>query len=362
MIGLDFLKKLELPKFDFRLGFRSSSLVGIDIGSESVKVVQLKKERERAVLETYGELKPERYFKTTGVRTLLQYSDQELKNLLADVLAEANVTTTRAVFGVPSSASFLTVIRFPLISVDEITAAVPYEAKKYIPIPTSEVAMDWQIIEEEQEAKRIDVLLVAVPHEIINKFKRVSEVAGLEMAGLEIESFSLVRSLLAADPATLMLLNLGTLITTVTIVDRGSIRMNHNIGRGSREITMALSRSLGVSIERADEMKKSAGLSERPEERSIRDIIFPLIDSVLADVERTFLTYNRTSERKIEKLVLAGGGAKLIGLADQVAGRFGLETVIGNAFLKTVFPPFLSPMLREIAPEFAVAVGLALRP
>lgn len=362
MPAFDFLKKLKLPPLELKLMGRSPSVCGIDIGSESVKVVQLKKERERAILETYGELKSERYFNEPGVRTLLQYRDEELRGLLTDVLREANVTTHRAVLAVPSASSFITLIHLPFLSEDEIRSAIPFEAKKYVPIPTAEVLLDWQIVGEDRARGRVEVLLVAVPQEVIAKLKRVAELAELEPEGLEIESFSLARSLLGGELGCAMVLNWGAVTTGLTIAVGRQIRLNHNVGRGSREITSTLSKSLGVTIERAEDMKKQVGLSEKPEERAIRDTIAPFIDSTLADAERILSAYNRSAERKVEKIYLAGGGANLLGLVDYVSKHFGLETAIGNAFARTMFPAFLQPLLREIAPGFAVAVGLALRP
>ncbi len=358
----DFLKKLKLPPLELEFLGHSPSVVGIDIGSESVKVVQLKKERERAILETYGELKSERYFQAPGVRTLLQYRDEELKALLSDVLREANVTTRRAIFAIPSASSFITLVHLPLLSDDEIRAAIPFEAKKYVPIPTAEVLLDWQIVREDQAERRLSVLLVAVPQEVVLKLKRVAELVDLELEGFEVESFSLVRALLGRELGAVMILNWGAIATGLTIAAGRQIRLNHNIGRGSREITVTLSKSLGISIERAEEMKRQVGFSEKPEERQVRDIILPFIGSALADAERILRAYNRGTERKVEKIYLAGGGANLIGLVDHVSKHFGLETAIGNAFSRTVFPAFLQPLIGEIAPGFAVAVGLALRP
>mgnify|MGYP001608510250 CR=1 FL=1 len=360
-----FLKKIHFPKFDFHLASGSASFVGVDIGSGSVKVVQLRKEREQAVLETYGELKSERYFQketSAALSGFLSHRDENMANLLTDVMRESNVTSRRAVFSIPSASSFITVINFPLIRMDEIEAAIPYEAKRYIPVPTSEVNLDWQVIEQDETEKRVSVLLAAVPLDVISKYQRIADTMHLDLEGVEIESFSSVRSLLYNDRGVTALINWGAVVTTVTVVDQRIIRLNHNFSRGSWEITTALARSLGVSEERAEAMKKEVGLSERPEEREIADIIIPMADSLLMDAERVITSYNRAAKRKVGKIVLTGGGVGLKGFTDHVARHFGLETAIGNPFQRTVFPEFLQPVLRDLAPNFGVAVGLALRP
>jgi len=345
-------------------GFGPASFVGIDIGNDSVKVVQLRKENERAILETYGELKTERYFggSRSGGGGLLAKNDKSIANLLVDLLRESNVTSKKAVIGIPSTSSFITAVNLPLLKDNEIAAAIPFEAKRYIPIPASEVAIDWQVLETDETERRISVLLVAVPNEVTAKHRRIAELAGLELVAAEIESFSLIRSLPGSERRAVAIINWGAVVTTVTIVDQRRIRMNHNFGRGSREITTGLSRSMGVNLERAEAIKKEVGLSEKPEDKEISDSITPFIDSAILDLERALTSYNRATSRKVEKLILVGGGASLNGLVNYVARRFGLETTIGNPFARTVFPAFLQPVLKDIAPNFAVAVGLALRP
>ena len=364
LVNFSFLKKLTFPKlqFDFRLG--PESYVGIDIGADSVKVVQLKKERERAVLETYGELKVARYAQKQGLSaggSFLGWSDRAIVELLTDVLRESNVTARRAVFGIPSTSSFATAVNFPLLSADELAAAVPFEAKKYVPIPAAEVTLDWQMLERLEEERRVSVLLVAVPNETVAKYQRIADMMKLDLAAMEVESFSIVRSLLGTERGAVAVINWGAVVTTLTVADRRQIRLNHNFGRGSREITAALATSLGVTPERAEAVKRSVGLSEKPEEREVASIIGSIVESTLADLERAMVNYNRTHARKVEKIVLTGGGAALSGLVAHVARRFGLETVVGNPFARTVFPPFLQPMLKDLAPNFGVAVGLALR-
>ncbi|OHA08393.1 MAG: hypothetical protein A3B37_01665 [Candidatus Sungbacteria bacterium RIFCSPLOWO2_01_FULL_59_16] len=364
MVTIPFLKKIEFPKFSLPFSLGPASYVGVDVGSASVKVVQLRKDRERAILETYGELKSGRYFREEGLGArggLLRHLDQNVAELLTDVMREANVTARRVVFSIPSASSFVTVVSLPLLSRDELRAAIPYEAQRYVPIPVGEVALDWQIIEEDPQARRVSILLAAVPKEVVSKYQRIADSLKLTLEAVEIESFAAARALLAADRGVTALIQWGALVTILTIVEERVIRMNHNFGRGSREITVALARSLSISEERAETIKREVGLSTKPEERGVAEVIAPQVDSILSDLERMMIVYNRQAKRKVEKIVMTGGGANLVGLVDHVARRFGLETTTGNPFARTVYPAFLQPLLKEIGPTFAVAVGLALR-
>lgn len=362
-MDLSFLGNFKLPSLKLLLRGKPKRFVGVDIGSESAKVVQLRKERERAILETYGELKTGHYFAKDSLATgsFLGAADETLVNILTDIIREAKITATNAVFSIPATASFLTVIHLPLTDREEIAAAIPFEAKKYIPVPIKEVALDWDIVGGSEEEKRVDVLLAAVPTELITKYQRVAELMQFKLDAVEIESFSLVRALLRGDRGVSAIINWGAVVTTLSIVDHERIQANHNFGRGSFEMTNALSQTLGVNLERAEAMKREVGLSEKPEERAITDIILPIVDATLTDCDRAMTAYNRATSRRIERVVLTGGGANLAGLVAYTAKRFGLETSIGNPFARTIAPEFLQPVLKDIAPHFAVSTGAALR-
>ncbi|OHA01076.1 MAG: hypothetical protein A3H71_02545 [Candidatus Sungbacteria bacterium RIFCSPLOWO2_02_FULL_48_13b] len=367
-MNFDFLKKLTpvgLPSF---LSLGRKSFVGIDIGFSSVKVVQLRKESERAILETYGELRTEPYLKNIdgGIGSgFLRFRDSDIIEMLTDVVREANVTTNQAVAAIPSISSFVTAIDVPTDNPEEIAKAVPFEARRYIPIPIGEVKLDWQVLESREEGEKpkqkTKVLLVAVPNDVITKMERVITGANLKLSGLEVETFSLVRSLVGRDKTVTALINYGSQSTTVVIVDSGIAMLSHNIDRGSNELSTALGRGLSVTAERADAFKSEIGLSDRPEDREITSVMIPLVEILFAEIERILNLYDRKTERRIERVILTGGGSRLKGIVDYTAKRFGLETIGPNPFTRVTYPPFMQPILKDIGPTFGVAVGLALR-
>lgn len=358
-----FLKKFTMPKFSWGLlTGKPSRIVGIDIGVHSAKVIQLKYEKEQAILETYGELLSEGYFKsaeTTSGGGFLRYLDADIVNLLKNLLPEANITAIDAVFSIPATASFVTVISLPKLDPKEIAETIPYEARKYVPIPIAEVTLDWEILETEETAAS-KILLVAVPKEIIDKFKRIAELTGIKIKALEIETFSLVRSLIGLDPTPTAIINLGHLSTTLALVDQRQLHLSHNFGYGSQKLTSTLEKGLAVTKERAEAIKREIGLTEKIEEKEITSILEPIIENLFSEVERMIAIYNRKAPRKIQKVNLTGGGANLKGIIDYASTKLGLEVTRGNPFARTVTPAFMHPILREIGPSFAVAVGLAL--
>lgn len=340
---------------------RPNDTVSIDIGTYSAKIVELTYREEKAFLKTYGELPSSSYLKGGGTGVgFLRYLDTDLVTLIKNALAEAGVGSRNAAISIPTATSFITTISLPLLSRKEIEQAVPYEARKYIPIPVSEVVLDWEILPSEAEEKKTDVLLVAVPKEIIEKFKRVGELSGLTLRTLEVETFSELRSLIDRDPAPTAIINLGHQSTTLACADQGKLRASNHFTHGSFDLTRALESGLGITRDRAEATKRELGLSERVEEREIVSVITPILDILFTEIERTLSLYNRRARRKVQKIILTGGGSNLKGIVDYVSTKFGLEVSKGNPFSRIVTPPPLQPVLRELGPSFSTAVGLAL--
>jgi len=340
-------------------------MLGVNVGAFSTKVVQLRYEKERAVLETYGELLNQGYLKHPEAGRgdgTLHYLDQDLGALVMDVVREANATTRDAVMTIPAAAAFITTISFPRTLEHEIAQAVPYEARKYVPIPIAEVLLEWMVLEDASAAAdEITVLLIAVPREVVDKSRRVAERSGLVLRGIEVEPFSMVRSLIGYDNTPTLVINLGHQSTTLVFADRGMVRMAHTLSHGSQDLTRALERALSVSAERAEAVKRDVGLSERIEEREITSVITPLMETLFSEIERMISLYHRRASHKIQKVNLTGGGAGLKGIVEFAASKFGLEVTRGSPFARLVTPPFLQPVLKEIGPVFSVAVGAALR-
>lgn len=368
---LSFLEKLGLGWKDGRKLFGQGSLLGIDIGASSIKIVQLRKEKERAVLETYGELALAKYGNVeTGkpVRLL----ETKLTEALKDLIRESQISAKRAYVSIPLRDSFLTTFELPELSESELKSSVPYEARKYIPIPLSEVVLDWWVLppksEEIQHAsigtarkKFVSVLLAAVPRDIISKYDLVVKESGLEVEAYEIEMFALARSILKHDLGTIMIMDLGAASTKMAMVDAGAVRLTHSIDKGSAEFTFALSQAMNVNFERAEILKRENGILHKPESEGIASIIEPLAEYIGNEGERFLLSWRRHGGKEISRVILGGGGALLKGAEDFFVKKFGVEVSTANPFSKVIYPAFLEPTLKEIGPSFTNALGAALK-
>jgi type IV pilus assembly protein PilM len=366
-MDIQFFQKLAIPKFGFLAG-APKSIIGVDFGTSAVKIVQLKKEKERAVLETYGALSVGPYA-NLSVGQAGQLADEKAVELLNDLLKESGVKAKDAAIAVPLKNTFITIIKLPRTVGDNLSEIISMEARRYIPLPQSEIEMDWWIIpsglEEEDESgnKRefMEILLVAIHKETIENYKRIFSKADLHIRLLEIEIFSAIRSCLGREISPVLLIDIGASTTKMAIVDYGIIRSVHNFDRGSQDLTMALSNSLSIDFLRAEETKQEIGFSPRPEHKEIFSIIAPLAEYIFSEAGRFVSDYRRKNNRSIGRVILTGGGSQVKGLVDLAVKNFGIETSLADPFSKVEYPAFLSPVLRSAGPAFSTALGLALR-
>lgn len=356
-LNLDFLRNLKLTK-------TSESVAGIDIGSSSIKAVQLKKEKEKAVLETYGELSLSRYG-GAALGQAVRLPDEKIVEALSDLKKEAKITAERANVSIPLKYSFLTTINMPNMSDAEVDKAIPFEIKRYIPVPLSEVIFDWQIVpgfegKEGGMKSKIEVLVVAIYKDFVEKYKNIVKGAGFKEAGFEIEVFSSVKSIIYKQPKPVLIIDLGASKTKMTIIHNGVFKSAYDFDKGFQDLTNVLSRSLNIDFERAELMKKDIGLSVRPEHKEIMSLFDPMLAYVFSEANRLSLEYRRKEGVAVGKIYLIGGGALFKGISDFAINKTGVEVETGNSFTKIEYPAFLETVLKDIGPVFANAVGLAL--
>lgn len=348
----------------------SGSVLGIDIGSSALKVVQLKKKGGRAILETYGELSLGPYGGVEiGRATNLQAG--KLAEALGDLLKESKTSTKTAALSIPVSASLITFITMPAVGEKQLAQMIPIEARKYIPVPISEVALDWWVIPtqdiapqttgESAEQNKLEALVVAIHNTIISQYQELAKMVSINPAFFEIETFSALRSVFGGEMTPTAILDMGAGSTKMVIVDYGIVRLSHTIPKGSQDMTMAISRSLGVDFAKAEEIKRKVGLVEQFDGRDISSTISSIIEFIFTEANKVITDYQTKHHRAVQKVMFIGGGALLRGLIEEAGKNFEVPTELGKPFQKVEAPAFLEEVLTEAGPGFAVAIGLALR-
>ena len=320
---------------DWLFGKKYKEQLGIDLGGSAIKIVELTKKNERLSLTNYAFMQ----FKEEAVFKFGDLKDEEVASLLSALISEAKIESRHANISLPVGKTFSTIIDFPPMSKTELEAAIPFEAKKYIPVPLDEVVLDWSVIgetgtPEKSQKENIDVkpkeennknhypklqvLLIAVPREIINRLSRIAKLANLDILALEQESFSLVRSLIGNDKGTFLIIDVGRGSSDIIVVDQGFVLLSHNLQSARKEV-------------------------------------------LVIEVDRLVNIFRKKYNKNIKQCLLTGGGAREEGIEDFFSDKLKLEIRISNPFARIVCLPELNSVMPEIASRLSVAVGLAMR-
>lgn len=363
--------------FSSIFGAKSSDIaVGIDIGTSSIKVVQLKRENGRAVLDTYGALALGQYdgdVKSVGQVTNLD--PETLAKALTDVLVETHITSKNVVLGLPSISCIIFILQLPAeIEERDLGTVIPNEAKKFIPVPITDVSLDWYVIPRREDSgtesrvlsesggeAKMSVLVVATLNETLVKYTTLMQKAGLPMDSLEIEVFSHIRSVLTRELFPVMIMDIGASKTKLSIIEHGVVETFRLVNKGSQDMTLAIAHSLEMTFEKAESVKKEYGLIVTPEHPQVPELLKVHLSDMFQEANATILAYEKRYNKNVGKIIFTGGGAMTKGLLEYAKQSFASELVIADPFSKVESPVFLGGVLKTTGPEFSVAVGLALK-
>ncbi|PIZ85968.1 hypothetical protein CO033_02920 [Candidatus Nomurabacteria bacterium CG_4_9_14_0_2_um_filter_32_10] len=353
----------------------SDSAVGIDIGSSAIKVVEIKKRKGKAVLETYGSIALGSYA-DLDVGRVTNLPIEKIVEALKEVLKQSSVTTISSAFSIPVQSSLLFTILLPSqVKESEVSSIVPIEARKYIPLPLTEVTIDYFILPKKESSfeevnnpdpssilpEKTEVFVVAIQNDAVSKYRSIVSQCNLKAGFFEIEIFSSIRANFEHELSLVLLMDFGASSTKLSLVEFGIVKSHHTINRGGADISSSISKSLDISFSKAEEMKKEFGLFENPAEKSLADIIKVHVDYIFSETNNVLLGYDKKYGRTVSKVIFTGGGSLLKGLKEVASNNFRSEIEVGHPFSKVGAPEFLGKVLETTGPEFAVALGLALR-
>ncbi len=356
-------------------GGSSDNAVGIDIGSSAIKVVEIKKRGGKAMLETYGSISLGPYA-DTDIGRVTNLPVEKVIEALKEVLKQSSVTTTSSALAIPVQSSLIFTLELPaVVDEDNLTSVVSTEARKYIPVPITEVSLDYFVLPEKEpsyeEANNPDnaigspskkeVLVVAIQNDAISKLRTVVEKSNINASFFEVEIFSSIRANFEHELSLVLLMDLGASRTKISMIEFGMVKGFHTVNRGGADITDSISKSLSIPFVKAEEIKKEFGLYGSPDEKELADIIKTHVDYIVGETNNVLLGYEKKYNRTISKVILTGGGSMLKGLKETLQNNFKADVEVGHAFNKVGAPAFLDKVLEATGPEFAIAIGLALR-
>lgn len=343
--------------------FFPKKMLGIDVGTSSVKVVELSRWGEGKTLENYGEIKSTALYKEpakTYERGSYLLSDYFVSRAITAILDESKIRTKSAIFSIPDFSTFCTSIELPPMTEKEIHQAVYYTAPQYIPLPITETTLDWRLIGGTPGDKNssLKIFLIAIPNQVIQGYQKIAQLAGLELYALEAETLAITRALVQDKKKIICLVDIGVQSTTVNVVAYGILKKSYSFSFASSQLTYAVASALGLSHEEAEEIKNNQGLISL--NADLTKTLYLLIDPLILKIKKISSDFYQEDNKDIEEIYLTGGTANLPGLKEYFEEIFKKKVEIPNCFSNLLYPPILEEKIKKIGPSFSVAVGLSL--
>jgi type IV pilus assembly protein PilM len=339
------------------------NVVGLDIGSSSVKAVELARKGNRLSLASLG-------FENLQPDTIVDGQIMELNNVsnvITSIFQEHQIKTTRVAAGVSGHSVIVKNIVLPQMSEEELQESFSWHAEEHIPFAITEVNLDYHVTGNSSDA--LQVLLAACKSDKIANVKQAIQLAGKTPVVVDIDAFALQNCYeINYDPRRgeiVALLNIGASTLNINILNGTRSVFTRDASVGGSQYTSLLQRELGLTFEQAEAVKRGYPLPDGIEARPIQPIIETVSDSLALEIRKTMDFYRATAEGEttIQKILIAGGGSKLPGLSQYLSRRFEVPVEVFDAFRQIYVDEkrFDPDYIREIVPDMAIAVGLALR-
>jgi len=385
--------------------------VGIDLGTASIKLVELAKDTSgQPKLITYG------IAESSGdiVRSNAPEVVNKVIGLLAKLKERSGVTTENAIAALPPFSVFSSILSLPPMPKGDLAQAVKWEAKKFVPMPIEEMILDWKLLkalpgEGGGEAMDVDsvetptlmgnkrdstsnfeavqgegqnnkekameklknatkekkqnyrVLITAAPKNLVSRYIDIFKQAGFKLISLETEGFALARSLLFGNKLPVMVIDIGSLATAISIVEDGIPILNRSLDVGGTTLTNAIAASLNINSARAEQFKRDIGVARGSASGSIPKVIEQTLNPILNEVKYSLSLYQSQTSHSVEKIVLVGGSSLLPSLSEYLSSVLNLNVYLGDPWFRISYPEELKVVLDEVGSRLAVAAGLAMR-
>ncbi|MEZ5307324.1 MAG: type IV pilus assembly protein PilM [Pyrinomonadaceae bacterium] len=344
---------------------KKKSVAGLDVGSSSVKVVELDGKLNNLNLVSLG-------FENLPDDTVVDGQIMELNavsEVIQSVCNDHKIKSNQVVTGVSGHSVIIKNIVLPPMSREELEESIDWHAEEHIPYDLSDVSLDYHITNESSDAT--NVMIAACKRERLDNIKQAIQLSGKQPLVIDVDTFALQNcyevNYQPDESQVVTLLNIGASTMNVNIVKGTQSLFTRDITVGGSQFTDILQKSLGYSFQQAEAIKRGvAEAMEGVEEKSIEPLMNNVTEMVAMEIQKTFDFYRATAEDDelvVDKILISGGGSKLVGLSEDLAARLEVPVEVLDPFrqIKVDTRKFDPDYLSEIMPEMAVAVGLAIR-
>lgn len=345
--------------------------IGVDIGARSIKIVELERAKEGFALKDYALVSVQQDLVKAGTPGLIH---PQTGATLREVFNKLKIKNKKINVAVPSFSALITAMEIPAVDESEVDSLLSVEAPKYIPIPLKEVVYGWQAIpiktvpsknlenlEAPAEIKSglMKILLVALMNDVSKKYEAILSDAGFEVNCIEVDSFSVKRSLVGNDTDNHLILDVGEKMSNIIITYNGSVAISRNIDIAGSRITEIIANSMKVSMEKANQLKVTSGLKIDTQFGS--NIIETALKSIIAETKKAMDLFVQSYPGEIIKdIILNGGTAKMPGFKEYIEKELSIKVFNGNPWTQISCAPEVQQSLIDHGSVFSVAVGLAL--
>ncbi len=354
--------KFSLPSFN------KASVIGLDIGSNSVKAVEIaQKSRDKGFeLRSLGQAA----LPSEAIVQGAFLNSSAIVDAIRETIDSGRITGKDVAASVSGHSVIVKRVNLPQMSREELEDQIQWEAEQYIPFDVNEVNLDFQILESNEDEGQMDVLLVAAKKDLIDDYVQVISEAGLNPVAIDVAGFAIQNAFEAnyeQDPAAVTaLVNIGAQVVNINVLRNGIPAFTRDIMTGGAQYTEEIQKALSVSFDEAERIKMGSAESGEQQEvipQEVEQAMRSVSDTVIGEISRSLDFFAATStDARITKVLLSGGGSKIAGFVSAFKERTGLETEAMNP-LAHMLPSkgFEADYLETMAPLLAVGIGLATR-
>lgn len=345
------------------LFYHKRPVFGLDIGSQTVKFVQLEKKAKHSIVKAYGSIATDQKIMNSGVITNIPKA-AELVDAMLSKNIRGHLTTNRVVMSIPVAHVFTRVLSLPPMSGKELDSAIQLEVEQSVPVASKDLYYDYEITDSGNEETTL-VRMVAAPRDIVNSYVDVCDMLGLDL--------SLVQTNIKADAQLCMAYENVTNDNPYIIVDVGgdsidvgildqTLRVTGTVDEGGNSLTQAIAKALDLPPLKANEIKVNQGIGAGTHQKKVKAAVVPILDKVILEIRRMIRFYEERVKvgGEITQIVIVGGGANMPGLGDYLTDATHIPTTVSSPWGKYISFGKLEPPEHADLPRFLTCIGLAL--
>ncbi len=337
-------------------------IFGLDLSDFSLKIIKLKKKKDKFSLVSFGETKVPPGIIEQGIIKKENKLIEIIKSARTKIKGE-KLKTKYAICSLPEEEAFIKAIRLPKIDSEEIKKVIKWQIEPNIPVKLEKIYYDWELIKSKNK-KRTDVSVVVIPKKIADSYLKVFKESGIQPLAFEIESMAAARCLISQFRAhPILLLDFGAAGCGLTIFSGKTILFTSHIPISGQDLDLAIAKELNLTQSKAESLKKKFGLKNK----RIHKAIFPILEDLSKRIKE-YIDYYRSYYEEIDflpdgimsKIILCGGSANLIGLIEFFNSSLKIPVQLGNP-LNNIFIPKKIQFSQKKSLSYTTAIGLVLR-